>query len=117
MKVYALPDHLHFKDPDFSDYNHEVEMVREESHRNEVREWMRSEGYNGEHTGKIARFPVADGFAEYMLADNGDDSFLIHLPYGDGWNYRDIEFLPREEILKRVEQQEKIDALFAAAKE
>ena len=111
MKVYALPGELPV--PEFSfdgDW-----AAREEAHRESVRAWLKQAGYTGKHSGKVLRIPYADGYAEYMLAD-GTKSFLFHLPYGDGYDSRDVNFLPKKEVLARIEQQERMDALFNRAK-
>jgi hypothetical protein len=107
MKVYALPDTLPV--PEFSfdgDW-----QAREEAHRESVRKWIKDNGYTGPASGKVLRLPYADGYAEYMLAD-GKGSFLFHLPYGDGYDDRNVNFLPKKEVLARIEQQERMDALF-----
>jgi hypothetical protein len=107
MKVYALPDAV--AAPEFSfdgDW-----QAREEAHRNQVRQWLKDNGYTGKNSGKIARFPVADGYAEYMLAE-GSKSFLLHLPYGDGYQCREVGFLPKKEILARIDHQDRLDAMF-----
>lgn len=107
MKVYALPDDLPVPE---SNFNSDWE-AREEAHRASVRAWLKANGYTGAHSGKVLRIPYADGYAEYMLAD-GSKSFLFHLPYGDGYDSRDVGFLPKKEVLARIEQQERMDALF-----
>lgn len=112
MKVYGIPDEVPFPEPDYANYNTEREQKREAEHRAALVEWLKKTGYTGPHTGEIVTFPVADGYAQYMLAD-GPKSFLLHLPYGDAWQYRDVGFLPKKEILKRIEQRKGMASLFA----
>jgi hypothetical protein len=70
-------------------------------------------GYTGKHTGGIYRTGVADGCAQYMIGDKGRGGVLIHLPYGDAYQSRDVQFLPKAEILKRIEGEKAIAELFA----
>lgn len=112
MRVYSSP----IPDPeiDFGGFDVKKTEAQYDEHKQKVIQWLRENGYNGPRTGEIVRFPVADGYAQYMLADAGKKSVLIHLPYWDGWQYRDVEFLPLKEILKRIDQQKKRAALFAS---
>jgi hypothetical protein len=112
MKVYAVPEQVHFAEPDYTNYDSRREEQRETEHKQRLKDWLVAEGYNGEHTGEVVRFSVADGYAQYMLADKGRNSFLVHLPYGDAYQYRDVQYLPREEILKRLEQERNLQSLF-----
>lgn len=110
MKVYKCP--IDFADPDYGSYDVAKERAREAAHREALKAWLIAKGWKGKHTGKTLRMPMADGYAEYMLAD-GAKSALIHLPYGDAWDSRDVAFLPKTEVLKRIAQDEKLAALFA----
>jgi hypothetical protein len=40
---------------------------------------------------------------------------LIHLPYGDAYQSRDVGFLPKKEIIRRLGSSKKLAALFAKA--
>lgn len=111
MKIYAPP--VKWDEPNYTNYNPDTERTREESHRAALRDWLKTNGYTGKYSGEIFRTPMADGYACYMLAEGkGKKAFLIHLPYGDAWNSRDVRFLPKAEIIKRIESDKKIAALF-----
>jgi len=114
MKVYGILEEVPFAAPDYANYDRDKEEARETAHMEAVKEWLLANGYDGEHTGKTLGFGVGDGYARYMFADKGRQSFLVHLPYGDAYQYRDVEFLPRKEILSRIEQEEKRAAFFAS---
>jgi hypothetical protein len=47
-----------------------------------------------------------------MLGDKGRGGILIHLPYGDAWQSRDVQFLPKSEIVRRIEADKKLAKLF-----
>jgi hypothetical protein len=116
MKVYDCPAALPIPEVDYRNYDHGRETAREQEHQTKLKEWLLNNGYKGKHTGKTVRFPVADGYALYMLAD-GKRSCLIHLAYGDGYTYRDVAFLPKKEILNRVDQDKRFAELFAGRKD
>lgn len=110
MKVYASP--VPYPEPDYRNYDSDKVRKADDEHAEKLRVWLKDNGYTGKHSGEIFRTPMADGYACYMLAD-GRKSFLIHLPYGDAWNCRDVEFLPKREIIRRIETDKSIAALFA----
>jgi hypothetical protein len=112
MKVYACPKEVPAPTPDYSNYDHNVEQEREREHQNKLAEWLRANGYDGPHTGKVYSTPVADGHASYMFGDKGRSGILIHLPYGDAWESRDVSFLTKAEIVSRLIQGEKVAKLF-----
>ncbi len=111
MKVYTCPVECPAPQPDYSKWDKVKEQAAEDKHMADLKEWLIKRGYRGKLTGKIVSFGVADGSALYMFAD-GSKSCLIHLPYGDGYQYRDVAFLPKKEILRRIAQGEAMSKLF-----
>lgn len=112
MKVYSLPAELPAPKPDYRNYDHDREMRREEEHKQKLKEWLLANGYTGKRTGETVSFGVGDGAAQYMLAE-GRQSILIHLPYGDAYQYPDVRFLPKAEIIRRIDGDKKLKSLFA----
>jgi len=113
MKVYASP--VPYAEPDYAHCDWSLEQKREDDHLAAIRVWLKDHGYNGPHSGKEFSRGVADGCARYILADGGYErrSFLIHLPYGDGYQYRDIEHLPKAVIIKEINRASKLKSIFA----
>lgn len=112
MKIYSCPKELAFAEPDYLNFDLEKEQAREEKHSADLKAWLIAAGYDGRHTGRIYSTPVADGHASYMFADKGRGGALIHLPYGDAYQSRDIQFLPKAEILKRMESADRLAEMF-----
>jgi hypothetical protein len=112
MKVYSCPTEVKMPKTDYTNYDYEKVQQQETEHRAALKLWLIKSGYTGKRTGETVHFPVADGSAEYMLAD-GKKSLLIHLPYGDAWNYDAVQFLPKAEILRRIDTDKKFAVLFA----
>lgn len=112
MKVYAAPTEIALPEPDYSNYNHEVQLKREEDYKQAIKDLLLSQGFTGKHTGDILYIPMGDGAAEYMFAD-GKKSFLIHLPIGDAWDSRDVQFLPKKEVIRRLVSRKNMTKLFS----
>ncbi len=106
MKVYSCPDEVKPPVIDFKNYDLNKALAAEAAHSKALADWLRKNGYTGKHTGRILTVPFADGQAQYMFAD-GPRSCLIHLPYGDAWDSPDVAFLPKKEVLRRIELREK----------
>lgn len=117
MKIYACPPEVPAPEMDFKNFNYDKMLADEAAHVGKLKAHMVGMGFKGENTGEVIRFPVADGSAQYMFADAGAKSVLIHLPYGDAYSYRDAEFIPRTEILKRIKAEKTFkEAISASAK-
>ena len=105
MKVYALPEELPAPTVDYTNFDLKAANAAETDHTEKLKAFLVANGYPGENTGLIYSTGIADGFANYMIADKPRGGILIHLPYGDGWQSRDVEFLPKAEIIKRAKKQ------------
>jgi prepilin-type processing-associated H-X9-DG protein len=115
MKVYAAPEHIALPETNWSNYNRKEEEKKEEAYIQSIKEWAIAEGFNGPRTGEIYSTPMADGYANYVFCDGGRKSFLVHLKFHDGWHSRDVEFLPKSEILKRIDQRKNMAKLFGSS--
>ena len=111
MKVYSSP--VEFGQPDYSHYDSLVEQAREKQHTEDVAAWGRANGYAGANTGKIVRFGVADGYAQYMLFDGSRGSCLIHLPYGDAYSFQYASKLSKKDVLEKIRQEDVVSSMFA----
>lgn len=112
MRIYTCPEEVPAPKPDYSNYDHAKTLADEAKHQADLKDWAKSAGYKGKYTGEIYREPVADGHAEYMVAD-GSKFCLIHLPYGDGYQSRNVGFLTKKEIIRRLGLDKKMKALWA----
>lgn len=66
-----------------------------------------------ENIGEIIRFPVADGYAEYMVAATKPVQ-LIHLPLWDAWEFQYAHRLTKKDIVEKVKQQKSLVKLFGS---
>lgn len=52
----------------------------------ELKEFVLKRNPNGKNVGEIIRFPMGDGYAEYMVAGIKPVE-LIHIPLWDAWDF------------------------------
>lgn len=100
MKIHACP--VPYGAPNYDNYDNDVEQAREGAHKAALVEWLKTNGYGGKNSGRIYKEPVADGYAQYMVAEGKDKFALIHLPYVDGYRSLSVQYLPKAEIIARV---------------
>jgi hypothetical protein len=112
MQIYSSP--VPFSRPDYRAYDSAKEQAREASHQAEIKDWLKTNGYAGPYTGEVVRFQVADGYAQYMVGDGGRTWALIHLPYGDAYQYTHARHLPKQEIKDMIAREKRFSALFAS---
>jgi len=105
MKVYSVPTEVPVPEVDYSNFNYAKMLKDEEDHQERLKQWLIANGFTGKYTGEIVRFPVADGCATYMLADVPRRSVLVHLPYGDAYEYPYVEHIPKKDIVERIKMQ------------
>lgn len=116
MKVYSCPSEVPLPAVDYANYSHDKVTADENKHKEALKAHLIALGYTGEHTGKIYRVPVADGYAQYMVADGGRSSVLIHLGYGDAYHSRDVAHVPKKVILERIARDAKFTSLWRTPK-
>ena len=76
----------------------------------DVKEFTKEHG-SGLYAGKEVRFPVADGYARYMVLSLRPVE-LIHLDIEDGWNFQYVERLTAADIKEKLRSQKGLKKLF-----
>ena len=118
MKVYSLPDVLPAPVISIDDIKNGEDDKKKAAHSERLKAYLKEIGYDGTHTGRIYHAPQADGRALYMFADspseNDCESVLVHLPYGDAWISPDVEFVPREEVIARMDANDNVMEHFSS---
>ena len=72
-------------------------------------------GYNEKNTGEVIKFPAADGYALYMVISM-KPLMLVHLELGDAWCYQYASRLTAKDVQTKIDQQKRIDEMFAKRK-
>lgn len=112
MKLYSLPDSVPAPEVDYRNYDNQKVAADEKQHMADLKTHLIKLGYIGKHTGEIYSEYVADGTALYMVVDAPRAFGLIHLPYGDAYQSRNVAFLTKAEILRRIVANKRFEAMF-----
>lgn len=81
-----------------------------EAYLSKIQEWAKQNG-KGPERGKVIRFGVADGQAQYVVVSLRP-AVLIHVDTGDAYQFPYIERLTAADLRKRVVAGEAINKLF-----
>jgi hypothetical protein len=109
MKIYSPPTEVGICATDYSgDW-----QAQEKAWLNKLRQYVMQHG-SGKNKGKIVSYPVADGYAQYMIFSE-KPAALIHIPLGDAWQYPMVSRFTMKEVLADVAREEQFSKLFAAA--
>ena len=103
MKVFALPAEVPAPKVDYRNFDLHKMQCDERRHRLALQAHLINLGYTGKNTGKIVNFPVADGYAQYMIMEHGKTFALVHLPYGDAYQFQYANRLTKQDILARAQ--------------
>ena len=76
-----------------------------------LKNWCKEHG-KGTSRGEVVRFPVGDGYAQYMVFSG---SALIHLPLGDAYQIPEAHSrgLRAKDIAALIERGRRVKALFS----
>lgn len=120
MQVCSVPDGVTV--PDFGDTltDGRYDMKKDDANIarfiEELKQRLIEMGYTGKLTGNVVRFPIADGYAQYMVAESPKKTVLIHLPIHDAWNIPEAHArgLLKSDIAYMVERDAKFRDLFGS---
>lgn len=119
MKVFSAPENV--KTPTFFDANDHYDPkeyeTKEVAFYASLKAELQSLGYTGFNTGELVRFPIADGYAVYMVAeDNKGVLSLIHSPLGDAYSISEAHArgLNKKDILQHIGQHKAMRKLFSS---
>ena len=103
MKVFSLPAEVPAPEIDYMNFDLNKMTNQERAHRLQLQAHLHKLGWTGKNTGKTVNFPVADGYAQYMIAEAGKQFALIHLPYGDAYQFQYANRLTKRDVLARAQ--------------
>lgn len=109
--VYSVPKKIAVPFTDFANYNRAKAIAQDEAYIEKVRNYVKQFS-TSKYNGKIARFAVADGYAEYMVISIKPCE-LIHLPMGDAYQFHFIERLTGKDISTKIDGQESLAKIFS----
>ena len=105
--IYGPPEGL---DPPEFDYSGPIQAIlaQEKEYVEKLQEWCRTTG-QGDLAGEVWRYPVADGYAEYVIHKTRPLT-IIHVGTGDAWNIPEVvrRGLSATLIRQEVDQAKKL---------
>ena len=112
-KVYSAPKEI--KQPNYSFNNRENWDSEEKQFVADLKTHLEQLGYKGKNFGEIIQFPVADGYAQYLVASMKPLA-LVHLPLGDAWDWQYAHLLTAKEVQQKIDHNKALEALFSKNK-
>jgi hypothetical protein len=107
-KIYSPPASIPVPKLNWEDID--AYEVANENFIKELRSFCRDRN-KGTHVGEVIKFPVADGYAEYMVASLSPVE-LIHLPLWDAWEFQYVDRLTAQDIKEKISNEKKLAKLF-----
>lgn len=109
MKVYDPPEEIEIPEINFDD----ISLYRKKCDEfiENLKNFLLKRKVSDEYTGETIKFPVADGYAFYMVASTKPLS-VVHVPLYDAWEFEYIERLTKKDVIDKIKQQKAIDELF-----
>lgn len=86
-----------------------------DKYKADLKEALQRYNPNGKNVGEVIKFPVADGYAEYMVA-NMKPVELVHIPLWDAWNFAHAHLLTAKAVQAEIDKEKRIAELFANKK-
>jgi hypothetical protein len=90
-------------------------LKAENEYIDKVIAWAKMNG-RGDCTGEEIMFPVADGFARYIVLSIRPVQ-LIHLAVGDAWQFQYVERLTAKDVKSQVAHTRMRNRLFSAVRD
>ena len=100
-KIYSAPEHINCPSLSILPWD-ELKQV-EEKYVEELKSYLLERNPKGKNVGEIVYFPVADGFAQYMVASMRPLE-LVHIPLGDAWHFQYVERLKVKDIENQIKK-------------
>lgn len=118
MQCFAPPANVPPPEYDYSDPNPDSFHKIDKAYTADLKAALIANGDTGPLTGEIVRFPIADGYAQYMVFDapGRRPAFgLIHMPLGDAYQIPEAHLrgLRKQDIQNEISRSKRLQALFA----
>jgi len=114
-KIYNAPKEIKKPEFDFSNFNRKEHQEKEDKYIKDLEQYIRSKGFKGKNVGKTIQFPVADGYAVYMIIQMRP-LMLMHVPIGDEWHYENVDLMTAKRVQEILDQAEAMKKLFSKKK-
>ena len=111
-EIYNAPKEIKTPDYNFSNYTHENAEKEENRYLDEIRDWLKVNGFKGKNVGEVIKIPTADSSADYMVASLKGGVMLIHLEMGDCWDSEFASLLTAKKVNEMIARDKAMKKLF-----
>jgi hypothetical protein len=109
-KIYSAPSSIKKPELNFKD----IKAYHDDCKRYETElKDVLTKRNSGKHVGAIIKFPVADGYARYMVASMRPLE-LVHIPLDDEWQFEYAQNLTAKDVEAKIAQEEAMAKLFSS---
>jgi hypothetical protein len=109
-KIFAAPGSIAL--PQWSiKKTYEENLAEEKAYLSQLKDMLVKRKPTQNLVGEIIRFPMADGYAEYMVAATTPLE-LIHIPLGDAWDFQYAHRLTKKDVEDKIKNQKALEELF-----
>jgi hypothetical protein len=108
-KVFDAPEELKLPEMDFNDMD-KYDKAKDK-YLVDLKKLLKTENPDGKNVGEIIQFPVADGYARYMVA-NMKPIELVHIALDDAWSFDMESTLTAKQVQLKIDQQKDMDKFF-----
>ncbi len=110
MEIYSGVEGIEV--PQFDWKNIEAYKEASKKYVDDLRTELLKQSPNGKNVGVEIQFPVADGYARYMVASMRPLE-LVHIALDDAYHFSDVELYTAKQIQLKVDQAIARNAFFA----
>ena len=116
MAVFNLPNGFVVPEFNFQNYNRDEHQAKQNAFIARLKDWcierIKNSGKKtSDYIGEIIRFPVADGYAIYMVASTSPAQ-LIHIPFDDAYQYAYAHRLTTADIKQEVDRAKAFEKIW-----
>jgi hypothetical protein len=109
-KIFSAPSSIPL--PQWSiKKTHQENMAEEKTYLETLKDMLIKRKPTQKLVGEIIKFPMADGYAEYMVASTTPLE-LVHIPLGDAWDFQYAHRLTKKDVEEKIKNQKALDELF-----
>lgn len=110
-KIFKAPSSIPMPNWDYKK-TYEENVLEENKYLETLKQVLVSRKPKQKLVGEIIKFPVADGYAQYMVASLTPGVELVHIALGDAWDFDYAHRLTKRDIEEKIQNQKLLEELF-----
>jgi len=111
-EIYNAPEEVKQPTIDWSNYDHEKYQAACDKYLQALKAKLQEMGFRGKNVGEVVKFPIADGYAMYMVISMRPLR-LMHIPLGDSYHYPNVDLMTAQRIQEVIDAQKALEEMIA----